>query len=131
VDERAVAAWLDGYSRAWGTYDPDEIGALFSEDAAYYSEPYNEPARGREGIVAAWLEDRDEAGTYEGSYHPLLVAGDQAVARGSSRYFNTNGSVRAEFENLFVLRFDAGGRCAEFREWYMRKPEAGGTGTGG
>ena len=84
-----------------------------------------------EQAVAAWLEDRDEAGTYEGSYRPLLVAGDQAVARGSSRYFNTNGSVRAEFDNLFLLRFDADGRCAEYREWYMEKPEAGGAGIGG
>jgi ketosteroid isomerase-like protein len=131
VDERAVAAWLEGYSHAWGTYDPDEIGALFSEDAVCYFEPYSDPVSGREAIVAAWLEDRDEAGSYEGSYHPLLVAGDQAVARGVSRYFNTNGSVRAEFENLFLLRFDAGGRCAEFREWYMKKPKAGGAGTGG
>jgi ketosteroid isomerase-like protein len=23
VDERAVAAWLDGYSQAWGTYDAE------------------------------------------------------------------------------------------------------------
>ena len=130
MDERAVAAWLDGYSHAWGTYDPAEIGALFSEDAVYFFEPFDDPARGRDAIVAAWLEARDEAGTYEGSYRPLLVASDQAVARGSSRYFNTNGSVRAEFENPFLLRFAAGGRCTEFREWYMKKPEAGGAGTG-
>jgi ketosteroid isomerase-like protein len=122
VDTQAVADWLDGYSHAWGTYDPDEIGALFSEDAVYYFEPFEEPARGRQAIVAAWLEDRDEAGTYEGSYRPLLVAGDQAVARGSSRYFDTNGTVSKEFDNLIVLRFDADGRCAEYREWYMRKP---------
>ena len=122
MDTQAVADWLDGYSHAWGTYDPDEIGALFSEDAVYYFEPFEEPTRGRQAIVAAWLEDRDEAGTYEGSYRPLLVAGDQAVARGSSRYFDTNGTVSKEFDNLIVLRFDADGRCAEYREWYMRKP---------
>ena len=123
MEERAVAAWLDGYSQAWGTYDPEEIGALFSTDAVYFYDPFHEPVRGREAIVADWIKDRDDAGTYEGSYRPVLVAGDQAVARGCSRYFNTNGSVQAEFENLFLLRFDAGGRCAEFREWYMPKPK--------
>jgi ketosteroid isomerase-like protein len=123
VDTDAVAAWLDAYSRAWGSYDPEEIGALFSTDAVYFYDPFHEPVQGREAIVADWLEDRDEAGTYEGSYHPVLVAGDQAVARGSSRYFNTNGSVRDQYDNLFLLRFDAAGRCAEFREWYMRKPK--------
>ena len=123
MDERAVAAWLDGYSQAWGTYDPTQIGVLFSEDAEYHYDPFQEPVRGREAIVADWLKDRDEAGTYEGRYRPVLVAGDQAVAGGYSRYFDTNGAVRDEYDNLFLLRFDADGRCAEYREWYMRKPK--------
>jgi hypothetical protein len=122
VDERAVAAWLDGYSQAWGTYDPTQIGALFSEDAEYHYDPFQQPVRGRDAIVADWLKDRDEAGTFEGRYRPVLVAGDRAVARGYSRYFDTNGAVRDEYDNLFLLRFDADGRCAEYREWYMRKP---------
>jgi hypothetical protein len=125
VDEQAVGAWLDGYSQAWGTYDPEEIGALFSEDAVYFYNPFDEPVRGREAIVASWLEDRDEAGTYEGRYRPVLVCGDQAVARGYSRYLDTNGTVAQEFDNLFLLRFDAAGRCAEYREWYMEKPREG------
>jgi ketosteroid isomerase-like protein len=123
VEEQAVAAWLDGYSQAWGTYDPEQIGALFSEDAVYWYNPFDDPVRGRDAIVADWLKDRDEAGTYEGAYRPVLVAGDQAVARGYSRYLNTNSTVRDEYDNLFLLRFDADGRCAEFREWYMPKPK--------
>jgi hypothetical protein len=98
VDEQAVAAWLDGYSRAWKTYDPEQIGELFSEDA-------------------------DEEGTYEGRYRPVLVAGDQAVANGYSRYFDGDGGVAKEFDNLILLRFDTDGRCVEYREWYMRKPD--------
>jgi hypothetical protein len=89
VDTRAVAAWLDGYSQAWGTYDPEEIGALFSTDAVYFYDPFSEPLRGREAIVADWLRDRDDAGTYEGSYRPVLVAGDQAVARGATAATST------------------------------------------
>jgi ketosteroid isomerase-like protein len=127
VDERAVAAWLDGYSQAWGTYDAEQIGALFSEDAEYHYDPFQQPVRGRDAIVADWLDDRDQAGTYEGRYRPVLVAGDQAVARGYSRYLDTNGAVRDEYDNLFLLRFDADGRCAEYREWYMRKPKPEGT----
>jgi ketosteroid isomerase-like protein len=122
VDERAVADWLDGYARAWGSYDPDEIGALFSQDAVYAYNPFDEPVRGREAIVASWLEDRDEPGTYEGRYQPVLVAGDQAVAHGSSRYFDTDGTVADEYDNLFVLRFDAAGRCSSYQEWYMQRP---------
>ena len=125
MDTEAVAAWLDGYSQAWGTYDPEQIGALFSADADYFYDPFHEPVRGREAIVADWIKDRDEAGTYEGSYRPVRGAGDQAVGRGYSRYLNTNGTVEREYDNLFLLRFDADGRCAEYREWYMRKPGPG------
>jgi ketosteroid isomerase-like protein len=123
VDEQAVAAWLDGYSRAWKTYDPEQIGELFSEDAVYFDNPFGEPARGREAIVASWLEDPDEEGTYEGRYRPVLVAGDQAVGNGYSRYLDGDGGVVKEFDNLLLLRFDADGRCVEYREWYMRKPD--------
>ena len=125
MDERAVAAWLDGYSRAWKTYDPEQIGELFSEDAVYFDNPFDEPVRGREAIVASWLEDPDEEGTYEGRYRPVLVAGDQAVANGYSRYLDGDGVVK-EFDNLFLLRFDADGRCATYREWYMAKPDPDG-----
>ena len=123
IDRISVDRWLDAYIAAWKSYDPEEIGALFSTDAVYFYDPFHEPVRGREAIVADWIKDRDDAGTYEGGYRPVLVAGDKAVARGYSRYFNTNGTVRDEYDNLFLLRFDADGRCAEYREWYMRKPK--------
>jgi hypothetical protein len=51
-----------------------------------------------------------------------LPAG-QAVANGYSRYLDGDGGGVKEFDNLFLLRFDADGRCVEYREWYMRKPD--------
>ena len=46
-----VRTWVDGYVRAWGSNDPAAIGALFSDGAAYYTEPHSLPWRGREEIV--------------------------------------------------------------------------------
>jgi ketosteroid isomerase-like protein len=123
--ERArVAAWLDAYRLAWQSYDRQAIGDLFSEDASYYYHPYDEPVRGRESIVASWLEQPDASGTYTGQYESIAVDSDVAVASGRSRYFEADGStIRVEFDNLFVMRFDADGRCSEFREWYMQRPQ--------
>jgi ketosteroid isomerase-like protein len=109
-----LQAWLDAYVEAWDRYDPEAIGALFSEDATYSYRPYLEPIRGREAIVAEWLGDRDEPGSWQATYRPLLVTGDRAIATGETRY--TDGRT---FSNLFVMRFDAEGRCSEFGEWYM------------
>ena len=34
-----VQAWVDAYVRAWRTYDPADIAALFTEDATYAYHP--------------------------------------------------------------------------------------------
>jgi hypothetical protein len=116
----AVQRWIDAYVDAWRTYDPAAIGTLFAEDATYAYHPYDEGeevVRGREAIVAEWLEERDEPGTWEASYRPLVVEGQRAVAEGTTSY--TNGAF---FWNLWTLRFDEENRCAEFVEWFMVRP---------
>jgi len=66
----------------------------------------------------------DRPGTYEARFEPVAVEGNVAVARGSSRYFKDapKNELDREFDNVYVLHFDAGGRCAEFREWSMAPP---------
>ena len=65
-----VQRWLDGYVDAWRTYDPASIAALFADDATYAYQPYREPLRGRDAIVASWLESPDAAGSWEARYEP-------------------------------------------------------------
>ena len=115
-----VQRWLDAYVDAWRTYDPAAIGALFTDDAVHAYDPVGEPVRGRDAIVADWLKNPDQPGTWQASYRPLVVEDDRAVAVGGTTY--TNGKV---FENLYVLRFAADGTCAEFTEWYWRHPPTG------
>jgi hypothetical protein len=110
-----VQAWLDAYVAAWSSYDAAAIGELFTADARYAYHPYDEPLRGRDAIVASWLEDRDDPGSWEAAYAPTLIDGRRAVATGTTRY--ANGGV---FSNLFELEFAADGRCARFVEWYIR-----------
>lgn len=112
-----VQRWLDAYIEAWRTYEPRAIGDLFTEDAVHAYDPVGEPVRGRDAIVADWLKDPDEPGSWQASYRPLVVEGDRAVAVGRTTYADGKS-----FENLFVLRFDDG-RCAEFTEWYWRHPQ--------
>jgi len=122
-----VQAWLDAYSRAWETYDPADIAALFTEDAEYRYHPFDEPERGRDTIVADWLNPggdastRDAAGTYVGEYHPYAVDGWRAVAIGTSTYWTdaSRSTVDRVFYNSWLLEFAPDGRCRSFTEYYM------------
>jgi ketosteroid isomerase-like protein len=114
--------WLNRYIAAWRNYDPAAIRALFTDDATYAYHPWDtgdDVPRGRDAIVANWQQDRDEPGSWEAEYRPLLVEGNRAVATGETRYASGKRYV-----NLFVLRFDEDGRCAEFVEWFMMPPPA-------
>jgi ketosteroid isomerase-like protein len=116
-----VTQWLRDYVSAWKSYDPQAIGALFSDDAGYRYNPYDEPVRGREAIVASWLKNRDAPNTYTAEYHPVAVDGNTAVSNGRSLYFEEDGkTLKAQYDNIFVLRFDDEGRCTDFCEWFMK-----------
>jgi len=74
--------------------------------------------------VASWLEEKDPPGSWAAEYRPSLVHDDRAVAVGSSRYLAADGSVESEYYNVFFLTFDDEGRCREFTEVYMKRPDA-------
>jgi ketosteroid isomerase-like protein len=131
VDRTSAQEWLDRYVDAWRSYDPTEIGALFSDDVVYRYHAYDDPIVGREAVVASWLGDeapdvastRDEPGTYDATYAPVAVDGDTVVAQGSTTYLTEpGGPVDRVYDNCFVMRFDDDGRCREFTEFYVRRP---------
>ncbi len=122
MNRESLQEWLEKYVEAWRTYDPEKIGNLFSENALYLYSPFDEqnPLRGREAIVAAWLKEPDPDGSWEAHYAPVAVEGNVGVAQGRTRYFGPDGSVKREFDNIFVLHFDDAGRCERFTEWFMQ-----------
>ena len=115
MDATTLERWLAGYVRAWETNDPEDIGRLFAADAVYSTAPFGEPWRGREAIVAGWLDRKDEPGTWTFRYEVLAIAGDLGFVRGWTRYTDPP----AEYSNLWVIRLTSDGRCSEFTEWWM------------
>jgi uncharacterized protein (TIGR02246 family) len=125
-ERAAVQDWLDAYVRAWQSYDPAAIADLWTEDAAWIY-PFGIRAQGREAIVAEWLKEQhlDTPGGYDAQYRPIAIDGDVVVTHGRTRFFDSvTGATQTEYDNIWVLRFGRDGRCAEFHEWYARRPEA-------
>ena len=96
MDREGAQRWLDRYVAAWRSYDRDEIAGLFADDVAYRYHPFA----------------------------PVAVDGDTVVATGRSTYREApQGPVTEIFDNCFVIRFDAAGRCREFTEYYIKQPK--------
>ncbi|MBA2702201.1 MAG: nuclear transport factor 2 family protein, partial [Chloroflexi bacterium] len=115
MDRAGFREWLQRYVDAWRLNDPAAIGDLFSTDVRYAYDPFDEALAGRAALIASWLEDPDEAGSWQAEYDVLAVDGDVFVAHGRTRYLTDDRTdVDREFANIFVCRFDPDGRCREF-----------------
>lgn len=116
MTERAeIGDWVRRYVDAWESNDPEEIGALFTDDARYFTAPYRQPWTGREGIVAGWLDRKDEPGGWRFSWELLGADDDLGFVKGLTSY--EDGS---DYSNLWVIRVEEDGRASEFIEWWMQ-----------
>jgi ketosteroid isomerase-like protein len=117
-----VQRWLDAYIAAWRSNDADEIRALFGADAVYSYRPWDSEehtVRGRDAIVASWLEDSDDPELWDAEYQPYVVEGNRAVAVGWSRYAASGDEPERLYHNAYLLEFDDEGRCSSFHEFYF------------
>ena len=114
VDRTAVSAWVESYERAWRTAGTDALTALFTDDATYSMDPYEDPVRGLAAIAALW--DRERVGPDEDfamTWQFVAVEGDTGVVRVEVHYHDTG----SEFRDLWLIRFALDGRCRAFEEW--------------
>ena len=110
-----MAAWVEAYERAWRTPGAEVLAGLFTPDATYLFDPYEEPVRGLDALEPWWEANRDgpdEAFTMRSEV--VAVDGDVAVVRVEVAY---GDPVRQEYRDLWVLGFALDGRCAAFEEW--------------
>jgi hypothetical protein len=116
TDLQAVTRWVEGYQRAWESNDPDDIGALFTDGAEYFTAPYRKPIAGRSSIIDDWIERKDEPGETQFEWHPVVITDELAIVEGTTRYPDQT------YSNLWVIQLDPSGRCTRFVEWWMEHP---------
>lgn len=116
MDLHTFAGWLERYFAAWVSNDPDEVAALFSEDAEYSYGPFREAAHGRDEIVRAWVDGGVPPGLRT-RFEPLAIEGDRGVAHWNVTFAGDGGGT-VEIDGILLCTFDAQGRCTLHREWF-------------
>jgi len=117
----AIRRWMSRYERAWASNDPDDIRALFTDDAEYRTAPWREPWRGADGIVAGWIEHGDDPGTYTFSWDLLDASPSRYLVHGHTAYLD-GATTTARYSNLWIIELVADGRARAFTEWWMKEP---------
>ncbi len=116
VSER-LESWMDRYVAAWTSNNPDQISALFTEDAVYDPQTADGEIHGIEQIIDWWLDIDDRPDNWDFEWLPLVESDDLAVVVGNTKYLDPE----ANYRNLFVIRFDDSGLCRDFTEWYIEE----------
>jgi SnoaL-like domain len=134
VDRAAVDRWVAGYERAWRTPGTEQLGELFSPDVSYLPSPWAPPLIGLAQLGPWWDDERDGPDEpFTMTSEVVAVDGDTAVVRIEVDYLRDDPS---RWRDLWILRFDADGRCVGFEEWpfaphqpdgHGPAPEASGT----
>jgi ketosteroid isomerase-like protein len=112
---------VESYVKAWDTNDPQDIRALFTPDARYFTEPHAQPWTGHDAIVAEWLGRKDEPGDHTFRWEILAMDGDLGFVRGWTTYIQEDPK---EYGNLWVIRLTDDGRASEYTEWWVRVRDA-------
>ena len=120
-----VERWIEAYLRAWRTEGTALLAELFTADASYRPGPWGEVVTGLERIGAFWDDERDGADEVFSETHEIVaVDGDTAVVRVHVDY--ADESV-GRWRDLWVIHFDAHGRCRSFEEWPFAPPTTAAT----
>jgi uncharacterized protein (TIGR02246 family) len=115
--------WLDGYREAWRTDDPEQVAALFTEDATYLPSPFSKPWTGRQAIVERWIEHGDSQVEWQFESEILAVEDETGVVRGLTTYAATADGPETIYSNIWVIRLAADGRARSFTDWWVERPQ--------
>ncbi|MCT9819940.1 nuclear transport factor 2 family protein [Microbacterium sp. W1N] len=105
--------WLNGYITAWTTKDPDDVRAVFSDDAEYWFRPDDDdPEIGIDAILAMWKEPEPTEAVHD---LRVLIENDAlAIITGTVDY-----PGHQSYSNMWEVWFAPDGRAVRFVEWFM------------
>lgn len=112
--------WVEAYRVAWETKDAPAAAALFSPEATYRSNIFEEPHRGHEGIADYWRSVTAAQSDVRVRMGRPFVDGDRVAVE-----FWTTMKVDGQPVTLpgcLLLDFADDGTCRRLREYWHYQP---------
>ena len=111
-----VGAWVETYRQAWEESDAAKAAGLFTEDATYRSNIFEEPHSGHQGIAAYWTSVTATQSDIEVRMGRPIVDGERV----SVEFWTTMNNEGADvtLPGCLLLEFADDGRCRRLHESY-------------
>ena len=120
--------WLDAYRKAWVERDADAAAALFTDDATYAEQPYQDAFAGAAGVREYWARVTATQSNIEIRYGKPITVGNRTAVE----WWTTleNGGAPITLAGSFMLTLDASGLCRTLREYWQfvegtKQPKSG------
>jgi ketosteroid isomerase-like protein len=127
LDHAAGQELLEAYGRAWESFDGDAWVSLFTEDAVYREDPFEEPLVGHLALRAYLLEAAQSQSDVEFTVERHWVLAPTVLAAWHASFIRRSTGARVRLAGFLTMEVAWDGRIARFREWWQRR-EAPSTG---
>ncbi len=107
--------------RGWESRDVDLIVSLFSEEAEYREDPFEDPLRGANAIRAYWNEAVASQAHIEFDPERTWVSGRTILTSWHVAFTRRSNAERVRMRGFMTLEVDDEGRVWRFREWWHRR----------
>jgi hypothetical protein len=117
---RTLGAWVEGYRLAWENRDAKAAAALFTPDANYRSNIFEDPHEGEAGVEAYWRSATSSQSDVRVQMGRPFVDGSRVTVE-----FWTNMKVDNEDVTLsgcLLMDFDDDWLCRRLREYWHFAP---------
>ena len=126
MDYESFKAWFEQLGYAWENRDPEAAAALFTVDASYHEDPFEEPLHGRPAILQYWSDvPRSQE---QISFHSeiLGVTADKGFAHWWVSFVRIPSGNHVKLDGICVISLNAENRCYALREWWHTQEQAAG-----
>ena len=111
-----VRRWAAQYKAAWESADSQAVASLFADDGTYRDNIYEEPHRGRSGVIGYWEGVTAPQSEVTVTMGDPYVDGQRAVVE-----FWTNMHIAdnpVTLAGALLLEFNDDGMCRSLREYW-------------
>jgi predicted SnoaL-like aldol condensation-catalyzing enzyme len=115
-----VATWVETYRQAWEESDAEKAASIFTEDATYRSNIFEEPYAGRDGVIAYWSGVTSTQSDIEVRMGRPIVDGNRVSVEFWTKM--NNEGVDVTLPGCLLLEFADDGRCRRLHEYYEFAP---------